>query len=199
MLSIQHHSTFYQKWSRAFFQRTPPEDPRHPATLSAVQKKIKHDWFYCHVLAVSSFTASPFRSGVSFIPLRFILYTILHYISPSFISLTSAPHSKSNSITSFRKSITQAFRVMAFALPLLQWLLCLYNLQKPPTLQSKMLMPLQATLAVCSIPFSHCICSLPTARLKAVCFIFSAKCLPQPTHERKIIFDWIIQAVKYNR
>jgi hypothetical protein len=124
-----------------------------------VQQKIKHVLFYCHVLAVSSFTASPFRSGVSFISLCFILYTILHFISPSFISLTSAPHSKSNSLSSFRKANTQAFRVMAFALPLLQWLLCLSNLQKPPTLQSKLLMPLQATLAVCSIPFSHCICS----------------------------------------
>ncbi len=145
----EHHLKIKMPWVK----------PPHPATLSAVQKKMKHDLFYCHVLAVSSFTASPFRSGVSFISLCFILYTILHFISPSFISLTSAPHSKSNSITSFRKSITQAFRVMAFALPLLQWLLCLDNLQKPPTLQSKLLMPLQATLAVCSIPFSHCLCS----------------------------------------
>jgi hypothetical protein len=73
--------------------------------------------FYGHVLAVGSFTSSPFRSGVPFIPLRFILYTILHYIPPTFISPTSAPHSKSNSFSAFRKAITQAFRVMAFAYP----------------------------------------------------------------------------------
>ena len=142
-----------------FCQRTPPEDPRHPATLSAVQLKIKHDLFYGHVLAVGSFTSSPFRSGVSFIPLRFILFTILHCISPPFISPTSAPHSKSNSLSSFRKANTQAFRVMAFAYPSLQWLLIFEKLQKPPTLLSKLLMPLQATNPVCSIPFSHCLCS----------------------------------------
>ncbi len=95
----------------------PPHPPRatHPATLSMVQQKIKHDLFYGHVLAVGSFTSSPFRSGVPFFPLRFILYTILHYIPPTFISPTSAPHSKSNSLSAFRKAITQAFRVMAFA------------------------------------------------------------------------------------
>ena len=137
------------------------------------------------MLAVGSFTSSPFRSGVSFIPLLFILFTILHCISPPFISPTSAPHSKSNSLSSFRKANTQAFRVMAFAYPSLQWLLIFEKLQKPPTLLSKLLMPLQATNPVCSIPFSHCLCSLPTARLKAVCLIFfPAKCLPQPTHER---------------
>jgi hypothetical protein len=92
--------------------------------------------FYGHVLAVGSFTSSPFRSGVSFFPLRFILYTILHYIPPTFISPTSAPHSKSNSFSAFRKAITQAFRVMAFAYPSLQWLLCFEKLQKPPTLQA---------------------------------------------------------------
>ncbi len=75
MLSSQHHSTFYQKWSRAFCQRTPPGVPPHPATLSAVQKKIKHDLFYSHVLAVSSFSTlirsasfrcTPFRYTTSF-------------------------------------------------------------------------------------------------------------------------------------
>jgi hypothetical protein len=115
--------------------------------------------FYGHVLAVGSFTSSPFRSGVTFIPLRFILYTILHYIPPTFISPTSAPHSKSNSFSAFRKANTQALRVMAFAYPSLQWLLFFEKLQKPPTLLSKLLMPLQATNPVCSIPFSHCICS----------------------------------------
>jgi hypothetical protein len=129
--------------------------------------------FYGHVLAVGSFTSSPFRSGVPFIPLRFILYTILHYISATFISPTSAPHSKSNSLSAFRKANTPAFRVMAFAYPSLQWLLFFEKLQKPPTLLSKLLMPLQATNQVCSISFSHCICSLPTALFKAVCFIFS--------------------------
>ena len=114
-LSSQHHSTFYQKCSRAFCQRTPPEDPLHPATLSAVQKKIKHDLFYGHVLAVSSFSSPPFRSGVPFIPLLFIHYTILHFISSLFISLTSAPHGKSNSFSPFRKATALAFRVMAFA------------------------------------------------------------------------------------
>jgi hypothetical protein len=130
---------------------------------------------YGHVLAVGSFTSSPFRSGVSFIPLRFILFTILHCISPPFISPTSAPHSKSNSLSSFRKANTQAFRVMAFAYPSLQWLLIFEKLQKPPPLLSKLLMPLQAANPVCSIPFSHCLCSLPTPRLKAVCFIFSCE------------------------
>jgi len=155
----------------------PPHPPKatHPATLSMVQQKIKHDLFYGHVLAVGSFTSSPFRSGIPFIPLRFILYTILHYIPPTFISPTSAPHSKSNSFSAFRKAITQAFRVMAFAYPSPHWLLCFVKLQKPPTLLSKLLMPLQATNPVCSIPFSHCICSCPTARLKAVCFIFSCE------------------------
>ncbi|MEN9548954.1 MAG: hypothetical protein RIR12_1545 [Bacteroidota bacterium] len=131
--------------------------------------------FYGYVLAVGSFTSSPFRSGVAFIPPRFILYTILHYIPPTFISPTSAPHSKSNSFSAFRKAITQAFRFMAFAYPSLQWLLFFEKLQKPPMLLSKLLMPLQATNLICSIPFSHCICSLPTARLKAVCFIFSCE------------------------
>ena len=116
--------------------------PLHPFNGA---EKIKHDLFYGHVLAVSSFSSSPFRSGVPFIPLRFILYTILHFIPPTFISLTSAPHSKSNSLSAFRKAITQAFRVMAFAYPLLQWLLFFEKLQKPPTLLSKLLMPLQAT------------------------------------------------------
>jgi hypothetical protein len=115
MLSSLHHSTFYQKCSRAFCQRTPPEEPLHPATLSAVQKKIKHDLFYGHVLAVSSFSSPPFRSGVPFIPLLFIHYTILHFISSPFISLTSAPHGKSNSFSTFRKANALAFRVMAFA------------------------------------------------------------------------------------
>ncbi len=139
----------------------PPHPPRatHPSTLSMVQQKIKHDLFNGHVLAVGSFTSSPLRSGVPFIPLRFILYTILHCIPPTFISPTSAPHSKSNSFSAFRKAITQAFRVMAFAYPTLQWLLVFDKLQKPPTLLSKLLMPLQATNPVCSIPFSHCICS----------------------------------------
>jgi len=138
----------------------PPHPPRatHPSTLLMVQQKIKHALFNGHVLAVGSFTSSPFRSGVPFIPLRFILYTILHYIPPTFISPTSAPHSKSNSFSAFRKAITQAFRVMAFAYPSTRWLLCFDKLQKPPTLLSKLLMPLQATNPVCSIPFSHCIC-----------------------------------------
>ena len=82
------------------------------------------------MLAVGSFTSSPFRSGVPFIPLRFILYTILHYIPPTFISPTSAPHSKSNSFSAFRKAITQAFRVMAFAYPSLQWLLFFLKVTK---------------------------------------------------------------------
>ncbi|MBS1749739.1 MAG: hypothetical protein JST63_07535 [Bacteroidetes bacterium] len=124
-----------------------------------VQQKIKHDFLNGNVLAVGSFTSSPFRSGVPFFPLRFILYTILHYIPPTFISPTSAPHSKSNSFSAFRKAITKAFRVMAFAYPTLQWLLFLEKLQKPPTLLSKLLMSLQATNPICSIPFSHCICS----------------------------------------
>ena len=115
---------------------------------------------------------------------QFILYTHsfryfpfhsipLHYFV-SFISLTSAPHSKSNSFSTFHKVFFIAFRVMAFALPRLQWLLSFYKLQKPPTLLSKLLMPLQAATAVCFIPFSHCICSKPAALWKAVCFIFSA-------------------------
>ena len=51
----------------------------------------KHVLFNGHVLAVGSFTSSPFRSGVPFIPLRFILYTILHYIPPTFISPRTKP------------------------------------------------------------------------------------------------------------
>ncbi len=47
---------------------------------------------------------------------------------------------------------------MAFALPLLQWLLCLVNLQKPPMLLSKLLMPLQAANPFCFTPLPHCIC-----------------------------------------
>lgn len=68
----------------------------------------------------------------------------LHYFV-SFISLTSAPHSKSNSFFTFHKAITQAFRVMAFAYPSLHGFLCWNNLQKTATAQSKLLMPLQAT------------------------------------------------------
>jgi hypothetical protein len=65
MLSIQHHSTFYQKWSRAFCQRTPPGKPPHPATLSAVQKKIKHDLFYSHVLNKVFILFVPFVSAAN--------------------------------------------------------------------------------------------------------------------------------------
>ena len=125
----------------------------------------------------------------------------LTHVHPSlhcvqFISPTSAPHSKSNSFSAFRKAITQAFRVMAFAYPSLQWLLFFDKLQKPPTLLSKLLMPLQATNPVCSITFSHCICSWPTARLKAVCFIFSCEVFtpadPRKTFRFQLKFnsDW---------
>ena len=133
------------------------------------------------MLAVGSFTSSPFRSGVPFFPLRFILYTILHYIPPTFISPTSAPHSKSNSFSAFRKAITQAFRVMAFAYPSPRWLLCFDKLQKPPTLLSKMLMPLQATNPVCSIPFSHCICFFHPHSTTGMLYFFLRHITPAST------------------
>lgn len=60
---------------------------------------------YCHVLAVGSFSSSTLRSAVSFIPLRFIHYTILHSISPQFISPTSAPHSISGSFNPLHLSM----------------------------------------------------------------------------------------------
>ena len=100
MLSSQHHSTFYQKCSRAFCQSTPPVEPLHPATLSAVQKKIKHDLFYGHVLAVSSFSSPPFRSGVPFITLLFIHYTIL--TSFRLRSFHSPQHRTAKAIPSLR-------------------------------------------------------------------------------------------------
>lgn len=57
------------------------------------------------MLAVGSFTSSAFRSAVSFIPLRYILCTMLHSISPQFISPTSAPHSISGSFNPLHLSM----------------------------------------------------------------------------------------------
>jgi hypothetical protein len=112
---VPHHSTFFQS-EAVLFANAPHRRTLHPATLSAVQKKIKLIVFYGHVLAVSSFSSPPFRSGVSFIPLLFIHYTtLLHFVYVHFT--TSAPHGKSNSFSAFRKATALAFRVMAFAYP----------------------------------------------------------------------------------
>ena len=154
----------------------PPHPPRatHPSTLSMVQQKIKHDLFYGHVLAVGSFTSSPFRSGVPFIPLRFILYTILHYIPPTFISPTSAPHSKSNPFFTFHKAYSQAFRVMAYRYA--RHNAYTHRYCTSPCNPPNAFVPFHSVIA---FAFFH-----PHHRKRYALF-FSAKCLPQLTHERQ--------------
>ena len=129
------------------------------------------------MLAVGSFTTSPFRSGVSFLSLYSIHFTILHFISPTFISPTSAPHSKSNSLSAFHKSNAIAFRVLASRFPTLNILA-----------HSGLLKPLQAPKAICFIPFSHCICFYPTLKEISVCFIFSCEAFTPSNTQNTLSF-----------
>ncbi len=160
--------------------------PLHPFN-GAVKNKA---WFNQLPCACGQFIH--YTHSFRFFPLHSIP---LHYFV-AFISLTSAPHSKSNSFFTFHKANTQAFRVMAFAYPTPHGFLCWNNLQKTATAQCKLLMPLQASNRICSIPFSHCICSWPTARLKAVCFIFFCEVftpsIPRKTVQFQLKFycDW---------
>ena len=147
-----------------------PRLPPHPPPFQWCKKN--KTWFvYCHVLAVSSFTSSPFRSGVSVHSAYTSFSTILHYIPPTFISPTSAPHTaKSNSSLHFAKP-PQAFRVMAFLSNATRWLLFLKSYKAANAL-SKLLMPPKPPTWFA--PFRSVIAfALDHRTIETVCFIFS--------------------------
>lgn len=95
------------------------------------------------MLAVGSFTASPFRSGVSFIPFHCIHCTILHSIPSPFISPTSAPHSKSGSFIPLHLSTQFHSASRAFPQHTGQWCNKSYHCHQHTKAQS------------CSIPPRH--------------------------------------------
>ena len=115
--------------------------------------------FYGNVLAVGSFTASPFRSGVSFIPLCSIPSTILHCISLTFISPTSAPRTRvAPSLISGKQS--QCFVALSVPLCLPAVLSCFANF----TTLSFPQRPQDSFTPPPAIPFIHSIATLAFAR-----------------------------------
>ena len=162
---------FLLVWSRSF-PTAPTLRTTHPATLSMVQKKNKA-WvllWQCacgrFILYTHSFRYFPFHS----IPLRYFV---------SFISPTSAPHSKSNPFFTFHKAYSQAFRVMAYRYA--RHNAYTHRYCTSPCNPPNAFVPFHSVIA---FAFFH-----PHHRKRYALF-FSAKCLPQLTHERQYSSNW---------
>lgn len=150
-------------------RKTPP----HPATLSMVQKKIKHKSI-CLPCACGRFIL--FIHLFRYIPFHCIpLHPFIAFISP-----TSAPHSKSNSFPSFRKPVhrlsvswhpdyphTNASHIRDCS--------CHY---KP----AKSFAPLRSVIAF----------ALPHHTMTVVCFIFFCGILPQPETEIRVLKNSVV-------
>ena len=135
--------------------------PSHPATLSMVQKKIKHE-FILRLCACGQFilyVSITFSRFIHSASLHSLHYPSLHFVSVHFTHLSTAQQKQFPPFIT--QTCTQAFRVMASRLPT----------HKSFT-HSGLLMPLQACQIICSIAFSHCICFYPHHKDSCMLYFF---------------------------
>ena len=91
MLNSQHHSTFYQKWSRAFSQHTHPDCHDTPPPFQWCRKNKA--WFVLWPCACGQFilfVSIPFRRSVHSASLHSLHYPSLHSAYVHFTHLSTA-------------------------------------------------------------------------------------------------------------